>query len=119
MPHKRLAPITSPTFSASNRGGATRNHHCGCETRHSTNSPPTRSRWPNTMLSFCVPERNPMTSLHQKLNQLSLMTMSRQLDQTISEAAAKNFSLTQALESLLDLELESRNRRSIERRFRL
>jgi len=45
--------------------------------------------------------------------------MSRQLDQTISEATAKNLSLTQALESLLDLELESRNRRSIERRFRL
>ena len=60
-----------------------------------------------------------MTSLHQKLNQLSLTTMSRQLDQTISEATAKNLSLTQARESLLDLELESRNRRSIERRFRL
>lgn len=37
----------------------------------------------------------------------------------ISEAAAKNLSLAQALESLADLELESRNRRSIERRFRL
>ncbi|MCL4524015.1 MAG: ATP-binding protein, partial [Acidobacteria bacterium] len=45
--------------------------------------------------------------------------MSRQLDQIISEAAAKNLSLAQALESLADLELESRNRRSIERRFRL
>lgn len=60
-----------------------------------------------------------MTSLHQKLNQLSLTTVSRQLDQMISEAAAKNLSLAQALESLADLELESRNRRSIERRFRL
>lgn len=45
--------------------------------------------------------------------------MSRQLDQVIAEAAAKNLSLAQALESLTDLELESRNRRSIERRFRL
>ncbi len=45
--------------------------------------------------------------------------MSRQLEQVISEAAAKNLSLAQALESLTDLELESRHRRSIERRFRL
>ncbi len=37
----------------------------------------------------------------------------------ISEATAKNLSLAQALESLADLELESRNTRSIERRFRL
>ena len=40
-----------------------------------------------------------MTPLHQKLNQLSLTTMSRQLDQTIADAAAKNLSFTQALES--------------------
>jgi DNA replication protein DnaC len=60
-----------------------------------------------------------MISLHQKLNQLSLTTMSRQLDQTIAEATAKNLSLSQALESLLDLELDARNHRSIERRFRL
>jgi hypothetical protein len=60
-----------------------------------------------------------VTALHQKLNQLSLTTVSRQLDQMISEASAKNLSLTQALEALADLELESRNRRSIERRFRL
>jgi len=37
----------------------------------------------------------------------------------ISEATTNNLSLAQALESLADLELESRNRRSIERRFRL
>jgi DNA replication protein DnaC len=60
-----------------------------------------------------------MTSLHSKLNQLSLTTMSRQLDQMIADAAAKNLSVAQALESLTDLELESRNNRSIERRFRL
>jgi DNA replication protein DnaC len=60
-----------------------------------------------------------MTSLHQKLEQLSLTTMSRQLDQTISDAVTRNLSLAQALESLADLELESRNSRSIERRFRM
>jgi len=60
-----------------------------------------------------------VTSLHQKLNLLSLTTMSRQLDPLITEAGAKNLSLVQALESLADMELEARNRRSIERRFRL
>lgn len=60
-----------------------------------------------------------MTSLHQKLNQLSLTTMSRQLDQTLTDAAAQNLSLVQAIESLTDLELEARNARSIERRFRV
>lgn len=45
--------------------------------------------------------------------------MSRQLEQVTSEAAAKNLSLAQALEWLTDLELESRHRRSVERRFRL
>jgi DNA replication protein DnaC len=60
-----------------------------------------------------------VTSLHQKLNQLSLTTMTRQLDQTIADAAAKNLSLVQAIESLADLELEARNARSIERRFRI
>ena len=44
--------------------------------------------------------------------------MSRQLDQTISEAATKNLGFAPALESLTDMELESRNRRSIDRRFR-
>jgi DNA replication protein DnaC len=60
-----------------------------------------------------------MTSLQQKLNQLSLTSMSHQLDQAITDAAARNLSLAQALESLVDLELESRNSRSVERRFRL
>ena len=45
--------------------------------------------------------------------------MSRQLDQVVAEAATKNLSFPHALESLTDLELEARNRRSIERRFRL
>jgi len=45
--------------------------------------------------------------------------MSHQLDQTISDAASRNLSIPQTLESLADLELEARNARSIERRFRL
>ena len=60
-----------------------------------------------------------MTSLQEKLNQLNLTTMSRQLDQIASDAAAKSLSFSQALESLTDLELESRNHNAIERRFRL
>ena len=60
-----------------------------------------------------------MTSLHQKLNQLSLTTMSRQLDPMITEAASKNMGFAQALETLTDLELDARNSRAIERRFRL
>ena len=60
-----------------------------------------------------------MTSLQEKLDQLSLTTMSRQLDQIIADAATRNLSFAQALETLTDLELESRNNRSIERRFRL
>jgi DNA replication protein DnaC len=60
-----------------------------------------------------------VNTLQQKLDQLSLTTMSRQLDQAITDAVAKNLSLAQALESLIDSELEARNSRSIERRFRL
>jgi DNA replication protein DnaC len=59
-----------------------------------------------------------MTSLHTKLEQLSLTTMSRQLDQVLTDAAARNLSVPAALETLTDLELESRTHRSIERRFR-
>jgi DNA replication protein DnaC len=60
-----------------------------------------------------------MISLHQKLNQLSLTTMSHHLDQINADSAAKNFSFVQSLESLIDMELEARNHRSVERRFRL
>ena len=45
--------------------------------------------------------------------------MSRQLDPITADAAARNLSFLQTLEALTDLELESRNNRSIERRFRL
>jgi hypothetical protein len=60
-----------------------------------------------------------VTTLLQKLNQLSLTSMARQLDQTITDAGAKNRSFAESLESLIDCELESRDSHSIERRFRL
>ena len=44
--------------------------------------------------------------------------MSRQLDPMTADAA-RNLSFLQTLEALTDLELESRNDRSIDRRFRL
>jgi DNA replication protein DnaC len=45
--------------------------------------------------------------------------MAHQLDQTISDAVARNRSIVETLESLVDFELESRNGRSVERRFQL
>jgi DNA replication protein DnaC len=45
--------------------------------------------------------------------------MSRNLDQFLSEASTQNLSLSAALEALVDRELDARNLRSIERRFRL
>jgi len=45
--------------------------------------------------------------------------MSRQLDQMIADAAAKNLGFAHALETLADFELNSRNVRAIERRFRM
>ena len=68
---------------------------------------PIRFRWPNTMLSFCVSERSPVTSLHQKRNQLSWTCMARQLDQTVTDAASKNHTFADTLESLVDGELQS------------
>jgi DNA replication protein DnaC len=60
-----------------------------------------------------------LSTLEQKLNQLSLTTISRQLELVAKDAAAKNWSFLQALESLTDMELESRNHNAIERRFKL
>jgi len=60
-----------------------------------------------------------MTTPHLKLNQLRLTTMSKQLDQMIADAATKNLGFAQALETLTDLELNSRNGRAVERRFRM
>ena len=59
-----------------------------------------------------------MTPLEQKLNQLSLSTMSRQLETTLTEAAAKNLSAAATLEWLADMELEARKQRAIDRRFK-
>ena len=58
--------------------------------------------------SFSILERSPVNSLHQKLTRLALTTMSRNLDQILTEASAKNLSLAAALESLADLELDGR-----------
>ena len=44
--------------------------------------------------------------------------MSQNLDQILADAAAKNLSFAAALESLADRELEVRNGRAVERRFR-
>ena len=44
--------------------------------------------------------------------------MSRQLETTLSEAATKNLSVAATLEWLADMELEARNHRAIERRFK-
>jgi DNA replication protein DnaC len=45
--------------------------------------------------------------------------MSHQVEQALKEAAAKNLSFAATLEGLADLELDSRNRRAVERRFHL
>jgi DNA replication protein DnaC len=68
--------------------------------------------------SFFNPERNPPMTLNQKLDQLNLTIMSRQLDQILDDAATKSLSAAQTLEWLADLELEARTSRAIERRFR-
>ena len=59
-----------------------------------------------------------MTPLEQKLNQLNLSTMSRHLETTLTEAAARNLSAAATLEWLADMEIEARSQRAIERRFR-
>jgi DNA replication protein DnaC len=59
-----------------------------------------------------------MTSLEQKLQQLNLQAMSRQAEQTIAEAAARNMSVAATLEWLADMELEARHGRAIARRLR-
>jgi IstB-like ATP binding protein len=59
-----------------------------------------------------------MTPLEQKLNQLTLSTMSRHVETTLTEAAAKNLSASATLEWLVDLELDARKQRAIERRYK-
>ena len=60
-----------------------------------------------------------MTSLPQKLQQLRLSAMSRELDRVLAESFTKNLSLPATLEWLANLELESRDQRAIQRRFQL
>src|SRR6202453_2372474 len=112
------APTTSPTFFASSNLPAAHSHRWCYAIRCSTNSSPIRCRCSNMTPSSSIPERNPMTPLEQKLNQLSLSTMSRQLETTLTEAAAKNLSAAATLEWLAEMEIEARSRRAIERRFR-
>ena len=54
-------------------------------------------------------------TLQQKLNQLNLSTMSRQLETTLTEAATKSLSAAATLEWLTDMEIEARSQRAIER----
>jgi hypothetical protein len=44
--------------------------------------------------------------------------MSRQFEATVADAAARNLSVLATLELLADMELESRQGRAIERRFK-
>lgn len=60
-----------------------------------------------------------MNKLTDKLEQLKLTTMSRELEHVLPEAAKKNLSHADTFEWLADLELEEREKRSVERRFRL
>lgn len=59
-----------------------------------------------------------MNNLSDKLQRLKLNLMGQRLEQVLAEAASKNLSVAQTLEWLLDLELEGRWKRSVERRFR-
>jgi DNA replication protein DnaC len=60
-----------------------------------------------------------MTDLKDKLSQLKLDFMAKELDRVVTDAAARSLSPSAALEWLADLELEGRRSRSVERRFRL
>jgi DNA replication protein DnaC len=60
-----------------------------------------------------------MNSLPDKLTQLGLPMMSRQLDSVLEMAATRNLSAAATIEALVDLELEARYGRSVQRRFKL
>lgn len=59
-----------------------------------------------------------MTPLEQKLEQLKLPAISRQLEKILTEAASKNLTIAATLEWLTDVELEARRDRAVERRFK-
>ena len=59
-----------------------------------------------------------MTPLEQKLQQLNLKAMSRQIEATIADGAARNLSVSATIELLADIELEARRSRAVERRFK-
>src|SRR5580658_4443578 len=58
------------------------------------NSPLIPSLCWNMTPSFSNPERNAMTPLEQKLQQLNLKAMSRQAEAAIADAAARNLSVS-------------------------
>ncbi len=60
-----------------------------------------------------------MTALNDKLTQLKLDFMARELDRVVADAATRSLSPAATLEWLADLELDGRRSRSVERRFRL
>jgi DNA replication protein DnaC len=58
-----------------------------------------------------------MRSVPEKMKDLRLVAMSQHYPQVLQEAANKNLPLAQAVEWLLDVELESRHQQAIRRRF--
>ncbi len=60
-----------------------------------------------------------MDSLKEKLSLLKLSSMGSQLERVLQQCADKNIALLGGLELLVDLELEGRRERAVERRFRL
>jgi DNA replication protein DnaC len=60
-----------------------------------------------------------MTALSEKLSQLKLDFMAKELDRVLTDAAAKSLSPADTMEWLADMELDGRQNRSVERRFRL
>lgn len=62
--------------------------------------------------------RKMISTLDAKLQQLALTTMSKHVEQALSDAAQQNWSPAVVLEWLTDIELSARQDRAIERRFR-
>lgn len=60
-----------------------------------------------------------MSDLARKLDQLKLSFMRQELDHVLTDAAARNLSHGAVIEWLADIELDGRQKRSVERRFRL